>query len=173
MNQLKLERVVAWINTDMDSIIKKQSFQKMLSFYILNAPDKKRNARAKDICKYGIEDEADFFNELKISNRMIYKNHIGEEELMASGLLQFPPSDASLIESGCFASPKEKPVTNLLMHIRNSLAHGRFNIAGSEKDPFIIMEDINSNNNCSARLVIKLKTLIKWTNMFEKRNPVS
>ena len=60
MNQLKLERVVAWINTDMDSIIKKQSFQKMLSFYILNAPDKKRNARAKDICKYGIEDEADF-----------------------------------------------------------------------------------------------------------------
>lgn len=172
MKQLKLERVVTWINRDMDSIIKKQSFQKMLNFYILNAPDKKKNARAKAIYNYGIENEVDFFNELKNTNIMIHKNNIGEEELKAAGLLQFPPSDASLIESGCFASPKEKPVTNLLLHIRNSLAHGRFNIAGPEKDPFIIMEDINSNNNCSARLVIKLKTLNTWANMLEKRNPV-
>ncbi len=76
-------------------------------------------------------------------------------------LLSFPPS-ADFEERTVFTSSQDTVVLSFIDHIRNSIAHGRFNIIENRNDPILIMEDRNKNKECSARIVVKLNTLMKW-----------
>lgn len=93
------------------------------------------------------------------------KQTIEVEDLESVGLSLFPPT--VMDERVCFAVSNNKPVTSLFIKIRDSLAHGRFNFGGSKKMPYLIMEDINSRNNCSARMVLKFATMKRWIDKLE------
>ena len=90
------------------------------------------------------------------------------KNLKESELDIFPPL-ADYTERVCFSYTKQCELIYFLGHIRNSLAHGRFNVVGTKKDPIIIMEDKNSSGNCSARMILHLSTMNKWISLFESR----
>ena len=90
------------------------------------------------------------------------------KNLKESELDIFPPL-ADYTERVCFPYTKQCELIYFLGHIRNSLAHGRFNVVGTKKDPIIIMEDRNSSGNCSARMILHLSTMNKWITLFESR----
>ncbi len=158
---LQLNKTPDWVNQDNIEFLNKQDFLLIVRFFVINTPDKKTSARAKIIIDYGIENESVLFDELigdipvKLSNRIISKNDLEEVNLSI-----FPPADLS--ERLCVAINKDKPVTSVFIKIRDSLAHGRFNFGGSRKNPILIMEDINTKSNCSARMVLRLSTLKSW-----------
>ena len=61
---------------------------------------------------------------------------------------------------------------DLLHHIRNSFAHGRFTAKKIPRkdDYMILMEDVNEAGACykvTARIAIKKSTLLKWIDIFE------
>lgn len=69
---------------------------------------------------------------------------------------------------------ESNPRLDLLHHIRNALAHGRFSARKCDKgnDYFIIMEDVNDSSDflkVNARIILKKSTLIKWINLLECR----
>ena len=59
----------------------------------------------------------------------------------------------------------------LFKHIRNCLAHGRYKLVYSKDNvKMVIMEDKNSDNKITARLVLKLDTLIGFIHTIDKNN---
>lgn len=160
-----ISEVPAWVKNDnIDKLTKE-----MLRFLIINTPNISISARAKVIASYGIEEDK-YLSYLKDSIekwKSSGNNVLEEQHLLEVDLLRFPPANANLSERICF-SYKDDELIGLFTHIRNSLAHGRFNIAGSKSNPILVMEDINTSKNCSARMIIKIDTLKKWQNCLEK-----
>ena len=70
------------------------------------------------------------------------------------------------------------PRMNLLHHIRNAFAHGRFSVKKYKKEFYIYLEDVTGINGLegifvSARICLKKSTLITWLDTFEKKNDIS
>lgn len=165
-NQLRLTKTPTWIIQDNIEFLKKPDFQLIVRFFVINTPDKSTSARGKEISEYGITNEGVFFEELMDGIVYVTKAATIEiPDLTKAGLLDFPPK--VLDERVCFAVSKDKAVTSLFIKIRDSLAHGRFNFGGSKKVPYLIMEDINTSLNCSARLVLKFATMKHWIEKIE------
>ena len=62
---------------------------------------------------------------------------------------------------------------DLIHHIRNALAHGRFTARKYNREFYIYMEDvrqIDSRFVVNARIILKKKTLIEWIDIFECRS---
>lgn len=72
----------------------------------------------------------------------------------------FPPD--LIEEKVIFKKQKYGQVDSLLHHIRNSFAHGRIAFCKNNNITYIIMEDINKNNNVSARMILSKTTLLRW-----------
>ena len=169
LDLLKLDKVPTWITQDNIEKMKSNDFQQIVRFFVINTPDKITSARGIEIAEYGYDDEEELFNEL-IGNIPCQKKNqsIEKTDLTEVNMLNFPPTDMK--ESMCFAVSNNKPVTSLFIKIRDSLAHGRFNIGGSPKMPYLVMEDINKSDNCSARIILKIKTLKSWIKKLEGGN---
>ena len=167
LDLLKLDKIPTWITNENIDYLVKPDFQRIARFFIINTPDKSISARGREIKDYGIDDEATLFK--KIIGRIPYKmvlTTLEKSDLAEEELLYFPPSFPE--ERICYAYNNNKQVTSLFIKIRNALAHGRFNIFLKGKIPYLIMEDINSNDNCSARIILKFATLKHWIDILEK-----
>ena len=166
LDQLKLTKTPTWINQDNIEKLKSADFQRFVRFFVINTPDKITSARGKEVSEYGYTDEEVLLEELLDGIPCVAKkSNIEKKDLTDSALINFPPS--VLDERVCFAVSNNKPVTSLFIKIRDSLAHGRFNFGGSIKISYLIMEDINTNLNCSARLILKFTTLRQWIDKLE------
>ena len=62
---------------------------------------------------------------------------------------------------------KDNQLVSVFSHIRNSLAHGRFNIIDFNSETFFILEDSGTKNRVSARMILKKSTLLKWIEAIE------
>ena len=170
-NVISIDEMPSWISTKDVNLIDRQKYAKLLRFYILNTPDKAKSARGKRISDYGI-DESEFLEQLKgeinkwtsSGNRVLVKSKFEEADL-----LDFPPS-ADYTERVCIAYSNNDELTYFFGHIRNALAHGRFNISGPTKEPVLVLEDRNSYGNCSARMVIKMSRLVGWITQIENKD---
>lgn len=76
--------------------------------------------------------------------------------------MRFPPI-GDFEERAVFTRSQSTVVLSFIDHIRNSIAHGRFNILPiGKREDILIMEDVNKNKECSARILVKVNTLTKW-----------
>ena len=171
VNVISIDEMPSWISTKDISLIDRQKYAKLLRFYILNTPDKAKSARGKRISEYGIN-ESDFLKQLKgeidkwtsSGNNVLVKSKFEDVDL-----LNFPPA-ADYTERVCIAYSNKDELTYFFGHIRNALAHGRFNISGPTKEPVLVLEDRNSYGNCSARMVIKMSRLVGWITQIENKD---
>ena len=75
---------------------------------------------------------------------------------------------AEIDEAGIFHfSESETRMESFFRHIRNSLAHNRTYVFGNN---FILLEDCDENKNITARLLIKINTLLNWIKVITSKN---
>lgn len=168
-----------WIDTHYPE---SDQFYKILRFFVIESPVEDLSARQKTLASYGWSSpwRKPFYlrkqlNNLSGNTNLIFSANdysaLGNEFSKAN-LLTFPPNDYT--ERVCFYNGKYgAQYMNLFFHIRNSFAHGRFNIL--DKNIFL-MEDVTKGKKseipvgmmkCSARMVLSMNTLIKWINFIE------
>ena len=168
VNTFRVEERPKWISDTNIELLTHPKYVQILRFYIVNTPDSEKSVRGKSITDCGI-DETVFLKDLKkdiIQWQSSGNNIIVESKLDQVTLKEFPPK-ADFSERVCFSYNKREELTYFFRHIRNSIAHGRFNITGPMKDPVLAREDRNSNGNCSARMILKMSTLLRWMEQIE------
>lgn len=177
MSSVEVNAKATWITKE---LISSEDYNKIYMFFVINSPVDGMSSRGKSFSDYGWKTpwRKPFclrrqFNSLSNNKELIYsaqKYDNMDEALEKADLKDFPPRDIEK-ERVCIYNGKKTQYLSLFYHIRNSLAHGRFNI---ENDTFI-MEDVaprrkgmsEGSRKCSARMILKTGTLIKWIELIE------
>lgn len=152
---MRVDEKPIWI--DSTSRLTGDNFKKVVIFSIINCPVNKKTARARKLP-----------NNIKVPIDLIMKNNAGEieEGLLNKNLMIFPPT-GDWEERAVFVKSQKNKAISFIDHIRNSLAHGRFNVVLNAREEYLVMEDRDSNGACSARIIVKVRTLKEWFEGFE------
>lgn len=164
-----------------DGYFSSENTKKIWSFYVLETPVVGLSARSKDLKSHGWN---------KPWNKNYYLNKQLKEistniELMSSTdkydkmdealekvkLLDNFPSDLGYERIGIYNNKKNQFISTFY-HIRNSLAHGRFDVrmTSEEKVRVYIFEDVIKDKDgfkISARMILREDTLISWINLIK------
>lgn len=62
----------------------------------------------------------------------------------------------------CKKGKQETEFASLLRHLRNGFAHGRTYVKRMKNQTYIVIEDLDSNKKCSAKIVITKAILCRW-----------
>ena len=155
---MKIDKIPDWI--DENTKLTSDLFKKLFIFSVINFPIPEKSARAIPLPE-GVEVPLRNYKAVRNASEM-------EEKLIESDLISFPPP-ADYTERAVFTCSQDTVVLSFIDHIRNSIAHGRFNIMSNRKEYILILEDRNKNGECSGRIIAKLNTLVKWID--EIKNP--
>lgn len=166
-----------WIDKskNIESKFQNQDFAKIINFFLLQTPVTELSVRSKSVDSFGWGNTY----ELKKKMRIIGTNKINFEFADRLNEMQGYLTECNLIddfskisdytERGCFYIVKNQ-LNSIFYHIRNSLAHGRFNIIEQNNDWIFIMEDINLHKKVSARMILRKSTLLDWIAIIKQGN---
>jgi len=169
-NYILIDSKASWIDKETDNKLLNKEIQKIINFYVLHVPCKDLSARAiqlNDTYKLKKEmhlNDSKFFFMAEVWDEM---KPVLEDANLSK---RFPPKQ---YEEKICVYKKENQLTSVFSHIRNSLAHGRFNIVDSDNESFFILEDFKpevdkgEGNRVSARMILKKSTLLKWIEIIE------
>ena len=146
-----IEEIPNWI--DKNTKLTGDKFKKVFIFFVILIPNPKKSARAVNLPE-SIKMPIKKYECVKSASEL-------DKTLDSYNLLAFPPT-GEFEERAVFTKSQKNYVLSFIDHIRNSIAHGRFNIISTGKKDILIMEDRNSNCDCSARIVVNLNTLSNW-----------
>ena len=168
-NALRIDKTPKWINNNNTEYFKSDRFQKMFRVFLLSVPNKDLSARGKPIAELKLmKTEEELFIEIIGTIRYEYrKQYIHNSALLGVNLLSFPPAVTDLDERVCFSGKDDTLLTDFLIHIRSSLAHGRFNIMGPKDNLVFVMENMTTKVTCCARMILKADTLGCWAEIIE------
>ena len=147
---MTIYEIPTWV--DNTSRITGDNFRKIFIFAVINFPVPKKSARAIPLSK----DVA-----MPIKSKNVENASEMEKKLKEKNLMEFPPT-GDYEERAVFVKSQKTVVLSFIDHIRNSIAHGRFNIIRNGKEDVLVIEDMNRSKECSARIVVKVSTLVKW-----------
>ena len=79
-------------------------------------------------------------------------------------------SSLEMREDGAIkCDPKESRMVCLFRHIRNAIAHNRtYVFTDTEANDTILLEDLDDAGNITARILIRVRTLLEWAEIIEK-----
>ena len=170
-----------WLQSPIANAFADNGFMKIILFYVLHSPCKKGSYSRIDLEKYNWKNPwhyDDFKSHLKQIAGFNDQNwHYKEaqkdfKEFWES--LNYQDDFYNLnTEFVVFSNVGESnPFLDLLHHIRNSIAHGRFTAkkVPRKEDYYIFMEDVHPENGfyrVNARMIIKKSTLLKWIAFFQ------
>ena len=181
MPAVPVEEKALWITTD---AIDAEKFSRIFWFFVINSPVNGLTARQKSLLDYGWSKPwhkpyclRRKLNEMSTNKELIYSAQTYDAmdvALRKSSLLVFPPLEINT-ERVCIYNGKRTQYLSLFYHIRNAIAHGRFSIVSNENESVLIMEDVtnkrkwmdNEKKTCSARMVLRISTLLKWIDYIE------
>ena len=180
---VEVDNKCSWLKKLDNSIYTDPRFHKILFFYVINTPVIELSSRAIDLKEYGWNNPWNkkyYLNrQLKgcsINSKLIYsaKTYNDMDVTLEKAALKYSfPSDYSFERIAIYNNKKNQFISTFY-HIRNSLAHGRFNIqiAETSDDWVFIFEDVVKNiktGKCklSARMVLNLSTLLAWIQLIE------
>ncbi len=146
-----IDEIPNWI--DQSTKLTGEKFKKIFIFSVILFPVPEKSARA--VC---LPESIEI--PIKKSKCVTSASEM-EEVLKMNNLLTFPPT-GDFEERAVFTKSQKNYVLSFIDHIRNSIAHGRFNIINTGNNDFLILEDRNKHKECSARIVVSLTTLTKW-----------
>lgn len=98
------------------------------------------------------------------------KVELMDEALRKANLIVFPETDFERI---CVYNSKKNQILSIFAHIRNSIAHCRYNVVDVDSERVYCFEDVepkmdsSGNVKVSARIVLYESTLIKWIELIE------
>ncbi len=177
MAAVEVDAKAHWITkADIDTV----DFNRIYRFFVIFSPVDGLSSRQKSFSDYGWDTpwRKPFslrrqLNGLSNNNELIFSAHKYDNmdgELIKADLVEFPPINI-MKERVCIYNGQRTQYLSVFFHIRNALAHGRFNIV----EGTFIMEDVTAkrkwmaagSKTCSARMVIRTATLINWIDLIE------
>lgn len=164
----------AWLNTPSPFNELDDDWISIIVFFVFHVPAIGVSARSKKMEYYGWSNRKDSQDYKNLIEKLIKyskmerksfcykdKNKDFKREIIKNNFYgNFPPD--LIEEKVIFKKQKYGQVDSLLHHIRNSFAHGRIAFCKNNNITYIIMEDINKNNNVSARMILSKTTLLRW-----------
>lgn len=181
---LKVEPDEQWLHTIAGKDFYDDSFYRIIDFFVLHSPCKVssysprtleylgwvnpwqssrfRNAYDEIL---GVEEATSFFHHEAKKHMLEMWNAIGRENFFEVDGNEF----AVIIHAG-----EGNPRMDILHHIRNSFAHGRFAVVRDHNEYFIFMEDVTTISRLpglyvTARMCFKKSSLISLIDFFEKK----
>lgn len=188
---IKVNAHEKWLQMSSEKTINQKDFFRIVKFYVLHSPCKESSYSPNTIDELGWKKGAwkssrfrDAFDSIpgfvEDENFMMHdsKNHFLEMWEQAS-IKDFPDNTGK--EYAIFTHAGESnPRLDLLHHIRNAFAHGRFSIIikGRGREPFFFFEDVSTIPGISgivvvARVCLKISTLLGWIDLFERKSDVA
>ena len=164
----------AWLNTPSPFDNLDNEWMDIIIFFVFHVPVLNVSARAKPLAFYnwGQKSRTDDLKQLK--RRLIkYGNMSKESFLCKESWAEIKQAfiDNDLYENFPCNVCKERVAyrkcqsgenDSLLLHIRNSFAHGRLAFFDINEKIYIAMEDIDNRNHVSARMILSKTTLLCW-----------
>ena len=177
MAEISIPEKAQWVEP---AVIDTEDFNRIFRFFVINTPADGLSSRQKKLVDYGWNTPwrkpyslRRQLNHLSNNPFLIFsaqKYDQMDTQMHKADLMIFPPSDTET-ERVCVYNKLGTQYLSVFYHIRNALAHGRFNIDGDA----LLMEDAapkkkrmaEGTKSCSARMVLKISTLIKWIELIE------
>ena len=175
MGNFFVDNKPTWVKREKDDFCKRENYRKIIDFYLLNTPVTSLSSRSVSLCERGWVTpwRKPFYlnRQLKQSSsnyKLLFSAatyNAVEEALTKADLKDDFPSNIEY-ERVCIYDNQKNQFMSLFYHLRNSLAHGRFNIELLDEDNYsYIFEDVAGKGNrvkVSARMIIREDTLLKW-----------
>ena len=169
----------SWIiNKDKD-FFKREEFIRITNFFVYNTPCKTLSARSIELKEYGWSNpwKKPYSLRVQLCNASTNKNLIYstnryafmEETLIKSNLLDRFPCNLDS-ERICIYDKMSNQTLSVFYHLRNALAHGRYDVRDVDEEKVYIFQDVNLTKKkykVSARMIIKEKTLLRWIEIIE------
>lgn len=180
---VEVDYICDWVQQLDDSIFENYRFQKIMRFFVIDSPVNGLSIRKKDLNSYGWSKpwNKEFYlnkqlKELSTNEKLIFSAHTYadmEEALTKAEVIKNFPNDTS-IEKIVIYNNKNNQFISTFYHIRNSIAHGRFNVIFNKtsEDWIFIFEDgmknpKNGKFKVSARMILKCSTLLSWIELIK------
>lgn len=101
----------------------------------------------------------------------IYVGDYKDSTLYKAGFSHLPKIDNKLPNEQRAAEKQRRKkvacIDKMFAHLRNSMAHGRFNILDAEEDRYYIFQD-EYHGLVSARMILRQRTLDQWIQVLKK-----
>ena len=165
-----------WINNKILNDVD-DDFKKLFIFYVINTPCKNVSGRGVDLTEYGWDE--------KILHSKLNK-YLLEVAGLKKGVtfaienirnMRMSCETISLMENFYENRNTERIVMydkcsneflSICYHVRNSFAHGQFEMYEDRDEITFVMEDFSTHDNAvSARMVLKKSTLLKWIEILQ------
>ena len=175
------ERNPKWINWIVPEQFNDYDLFRIVTFFVFHSPCSELSAMSKTLKEYGWLTpwrKPYYLNrQLKqaASNYELIFSAKGYDEMDAAldkaGFKDDFPSDFTS-EKICIYNNQGNQFMSAFYHLRNSFAHGRFNIVDVNGECVFIMEDVKPNKKkdkvkVSARMILRKSTLLKWIKLIE------
>ncbi len=172
--------VAAWLNEVPIDCYSDREYCEIIRFFIFNSPCEGLSARSVSLSKYGWSapwSKPYYLNKqlLHASSEPIVLAVADSYDEMDNALKKADLDDMEKVDLAqeriCIFNNLRNHVLSTFYHVRNSFAHGRFNIyplMDASEDWVFLLEDVspkankNGNKMVSARAVIKKSTLLHW-----------
>ena len=164
-----------WLQRKIPDAFCDKELMRIILFYVLHSPGQKGSYSRVNLEQYGWKNP---WHKDKFKKLIDSKAHFSEEtyqfveaqkdfkELWELTGMQDNFYDLAGKEFAFFAYAGESnPHLDMLHHIRNALAHGRFTARKYNKEYYIFMEDVKEMHEqlaVNARIVLRKKTLVDW-----------
>lgn len=189
----KVQKNADWLQPIQDKILKSENFHRIVVFFVMHSVVENASARGKKLdedyhwtnpwakptylnkqLKKATTDEYLLFSASVYEQKPNSKKELETmyDALTKSGLINFPETQFERI---CIYNSKNNQILSTFAHIRNSLAHCRFNAVKEDGKIVYCFEDVdpkkdsNGKVRVSARIVLYESTLIKWIDLIESR----
>ena len=175
---VKAEKKCSWVVDISDDELNNKDTKRIINFYLFHTPIENVCAIARPLKNYGWNDpwhSPENLN-IKMANATTNDSFLKESkyvEDMKDSLEEIGFGENFLedltCEKACIYADHESQYLSVLHHIRNCFAHGRFRIIrqGRGRDVYYAFEDMSTNENVTARMLIKQTTLKEWIKIIE------
>lgn len=170
-----------WLDFIVTERFNNTEINRIITFFVFHSPCSGLSARSKSLDKYGWH--APWRKPQYLKQKLKAASTNGDLLFCAQTIddMRQALEKADLLEN-IMENPKLERIAvydnrknqfmSVFNHIRNALAHGRFNMVdiGIEDDYTFIFEDVNKGKkSCkiTARMILRKSTLIKWIELIE------
>lgn len=174
------DKTPPWKDPLNQEILDSKDFQKIFFFFTVFTPCPGLSSREKTVESYGWSNpwKHPFFlnkqlQQVTKNKKLVYvaESYNLLEILQESGLEKDFPNNLNS-EKICIYDTKSNHYLSIFYHIRNSFAHGRFNIAFYNDEQVFIFEDVVKKEKAqiiklSARMILRKSTLLRWIQIIE------
>lgn len=150
-----------------------KAFQKILTFYMFECPVYDTSVRGKKLCDYGWNSSAllcTLVRSMKNIASKSFKDNYHACQNKNECLKYKESPEVNLFDEYCmFISNDRGKIHNLFKAIRNSLAHGSFNVYSYSHDKLKhrVYYFQNFNEYKKAEMYIREKTLLDWIKLIK------